>query len=48
MIFEKDVKQFVIKADGTVNEGLVAEDVKMKKEVKKPVEERNLPFICIC
>ena len=43
-IFEKDVKQFVIKADGTINEDLVAENVKMKKEVKKPVEERNLPL----
>ena len=45
-VFNDNVKQFVIKADGTLAEDatLVAEDIKMKKEVKKAVADRNLPL----
>ena len=43
-VFENNVQQFVIKADGSLVEGLTAEEVKMKKEVKKAIENRNLPL----
>ena len=34
-VFQNNVQQFVVKADGSVVEGLVAENVKMKQDVKK-------------
>lgn len=43
-IFNDNVQQYVVKLNGTVAEDMVAEDIKMKKEVKKAEGDRNLPL----
>lgn len=42
-IFDEKIEQFVIDMDGKVIEGLIAEDIDMAKEKKKPEAERKLP-----
>lgn len=43
-VFNDNVQQYVVKLNGTVVEDMVAEDIKMKKEVKKADGDRNLPL----
>lgn len=43
-VFNDNVQQYVVKLNGTVVEDMVAEDIKMKKEVKKAEGDRNLPL----
>ncbi len=42
-IYEKRVKSYVVKADGSVVEGKKAEDIAIVDEYKKPVDQRLLP-----
>jgi Na+-transporting NADH:ubiquinone oxidoreductase subunit C len=42
-IYEKRVKAYVVKADGSVAEGVKAEDVVIVDEYKKPADQRLLP-----
>lgn len=43
-IFKSKVEQMVFDTKGNPVDGLMAESIKMEKEKKKPVEERNLPL----
>ncbi len=43
-VFNDNVQQYVVKLNGSVVEDMVAEDIKMKKEVKKADGDRNLPL----
>lgn len=43
-VFDKQMKQVVVRTDGSVIDSLVAEDIDMAKEKKKPEAERNLPL----
>jgi Na+-transporting NADH:ubiquinone oxidoreductase subunit C len=43
-IFENDMEQLVVDAEGQVVEGAKAEDIDMAKERKKPVEEQRYPL----
>ena len=42
-LFEENMETYVVKANGTIIEGAVAENVDMAKERKKPVDEREFP-----
>ena len=42
-IFSDNMETYVVKADGTIIEGAVADNVDMAKERKKPVEDREFP-----
>ena len=42
-VFDNKVKQIVIDANGQVVEGKVADDIDMKQEEKKPLEDRLYP-----
>lgn len=43
-IFDEKVTQLVIDANGNVVEGKIADDIDMKQEEKKPLEERLYPL----
>ncbi len=43
-VFDHQMEQVVVRTDGSVIDSLLAEDVDMEKEKKKPEEERNLPL----
>ena len=42
-IFKNQVEQFAINPEGEMVEGVLAENVKMKQEMKLPAEDRKLP-----
>lgn len=43
-IFDEQVEQFALNMEGEVIEGVLAEDINMAKERKKPESERRLPL----
>lgn len=43
-LFEDQVEQRVLDVEGNVKEGVMAEDVDMAKEKKKPLENQSLPL----
>ncbi len=43
-IFDEQIEQVVIDMDGEVVEGVLAEDVELAKEEKKPLAEQRLPL----
>ena len=43
-LFEEKVEQVVINREGTTLDGVLAEDIDMRKEKKKPAEEQQLPL----
>jgi Na+-transporting NADH:ubiquinone oxidoreductase subunit C len=42
-IYDKRVKSYVVKADGSVVEGKTVEEIEVVQEYKKPVDQRLLP-----
>lgn len=43
-VFDQQMEQYVIDAEGAVNEELLAENIDMAKERKKAREERHVPL----